>query len=202
MTKVYVWLPDGGGGSGRKVGRKATGKMGRKIGGWSLEDPEGDPGPDRVQGIDVGHAAIHVGGECYLSLYPAKILTPSEYLAWVDGVYKADLVEDSIHMGRKRDFECSFTELDEGEMLAFARKFKADCRYHLKERNCATGVGETLLAGFRGRNRGKSWGDVARMMFRGSTWGAVATTAFAGVVAWTPELVKDFAETLAEALSS
>jgi hypothetical protein len=194
---VYVWLPgkkiDDLGGKVRSFGQWLDTALGGSGGGAPAA---AEPAPNRASGIDVGHAALTIGADCHLSLYPEEPLAFTEYLSWVTGQFYPELLDDALHMGRKPDFSCKFTELDAAAMRSFADAFKADKRYHLRERNCATAVGEAILAGWRGRNQNLTTGEQVRMLLRGSTWDAVFMMGIASGFAWTPELVKDFALTV------
>jgi uncharacterized membrane protein HdeD (DUF308 family) len=185
---------------------------------WSArdvaEDPRSLPLVDRyVAAIDakgvvaMGHAALEILPDVYVSHYPAVEIerSPGAFLTTIRATAENDVpghflpsypVEvagwcESTH-------RITLEGINGDRARAFWRTYRKDATYNLTKRNCSTAVVnvlETALEGAFGVPRPR-WRELARALISPELWIASQLRSRGESWTWTPGLVRDYAEAL------
>jgi uncharacterized membrane protein HdeD (DUF308 family) len=156
--------------------------------------------------ISIGHAALELAPDLYISHYPALDIdhSPSEFARSlratpdnnVKSVFQPSYAAESADWC-PADAHVAFHIYDEVRLRAHWDAYRADDTYNLTNRNCSVAVASALEAALEGTlGTGPVWGRFFALMANPDLWVAGLLRARAESGTWTPGLVLDYARSL------
>jgi uncharacterized membrane protein HdeD (DUF308 family) len=156
--------------------------------------------------ISIGHSALELAPDLYVSHYPAREIdhSPAEFTRSlratpdndVKGLFQPSYAVESADWC-PADANVAFHTYDEVRLRAHWDAYRADDTYNLTNRNCSVAVASTLEAALEGTlGTGPVWGRFFALMANPDLWVAALLRARAESGTWTPGLVLDYARSL------
>lgn len=161
---------------------------------------------DKQGELSIGHAAIEMGSDFYLSHWPANEIDPSQcevtevFYAGADndvaGLFQPSY-EHECKIWTPADEELVFTRFDPAHLEGFIRGYCEHATYNVTNRNCSIAVAGALEAGLEASLECRSpWLRLGRLLMTPSLWEAAYIRSRAAHLCWTPGLVLDYARAL------
>lgn len=161
---------------------------------------------DKHGELSIGHAAIEMGPDFYLSHWPANEIDPGECQVTevlyagadndVPGLFQPSY-EHECNIWTPADEEIVFNRLDPAHLEGFIRGYCEHSTYNVTNRNCSIAVAGALEAGLEASLECRSpWLRLCRLMLTPSLWEAAYIRSRAAHLCWTPGLVLDYARAL------
>jgi uncharacterized membrane protein HdeD (DUF308 family) len=156
--------------------------------------------------ISIGHAALELAPDLYISHYPALEIdhSPSEFARSlratpdndVKGLFQPSYAQESADWC-PADANVPFHTYDEVRLRAHWAAYRADDTYNLTNRNCSVAVASALEAALEGTlGTGPAWRRFFALIANPDLWIAALLRARAESGTWTPGLVLDYARSL------